>query len=230
MKLPTEKSKITTNPFEFTILLYGEPKIGKSEACARIPDALFIPTEAGLKNLSVYKTDLVKTWKEFGDIALKIEEENHPFKTIVIDTIDGMYRLCADHICNQWGWKHESEPDNYGQSYALIKQEFMRVLNKLASLPTGLVLVGHSRIKEMKNRVGKKYNKVSLAFSEKVEEEIAAFVDISLYCCIENIDDKKLRIVHSLTSDNYFAGGRSNMFEDGSLLSDLFNQKKGGKK
>lgn len=228
MLLPTEKSKKVTDPSRFTILLYGEPKIGKSEACSRIPDALFIQTEAGLKNLEVYKTPLVETWEQFLDIAKEVSEGNHPYKTIVIDTLDGMYQLCAKSVCRKNGWEHESDLD-YGKGYARVKMELMRVLNKLAALPTGLILVGHSKMKEVKTKRGN-FDKVTLAFSNSIEEAIVAFVDIGLYCCIETEEDVKERRVHSLPHDDYFAGGRVDLFKDGMLLSDLFKPKKEVKK
>jgi hypothetical protein len=227
--LPTEKSKKRTNPFDYTILIYGEPKIGKSEACSRIPDALFLQTEAGLKNLSVYSTPLIETWDDFLKLAAEISTGNHPYKTIVVDTIDGMYQLCARHICKKNGWEHESDLD-YGKGYARVRMELMRVLHKLAALPTGLVLVGHSKEKEVKTRTGT-FDRITLCFSGSIEEAITAFVDIALYCRIENVDDVKKRIVRSVYSNDYFAGGRVNFFDDGMLLSDLFTQKKdGGKK
>jgi hypothetical protein len=229
MTLPTEKSKKKLSPFEYTILLYGEPKIGKSEACSRIPDALFIQTEAGLKNLDVYKTPLVETWDDFKKICKEVEEGKHNFKTIIIDTIDGLYQLCARHISKQHGWADESDPE-FGKGYLKVKLELMRVLNKLSALPTGLVLVGHSKEKEVRTRTGT-FDRITLCFSASIEEAITAFVDVALFCHVENIDDEKKRVVRSICSNEYFAGGRINFFEDGMLLEDLFKQtKKGGSK
>jgi hypothetical protein len=221
--LPTKKSEKKTNPFEYTILLYGEPKIGKSEACSRIPGALFIPTEAGLKNLSVFSTPLVESWDDFLSIAKEIAEGKHQFKTIIIDTIDGMYQLCAKHICQKNGWDHESDLD-YGKGYARVRLELMRVLHKLAALSTGLVLVGHSKEKEVKTRTGN-FDRVTLCFSGSIEEAITAFVDIALYARIEDREDKKERVVRSVYSNDYFAGGRVDFFKDGMLLENLFKEK-----
>lgn len=228
MTLPTEKSKKKTSPFEYTILLYGEPKIGKSEACSRIPDALFMQTEDGLKNLEVYKTPLIESWDEFRKIAGEIAAGNHKFKTIIIDTIDGMYDLCARDVCKKNGWEHESDLD-WGRGYFRVRGELMRVLKKLATLPTGLVLVGHSKEKEVKTRTGT-FDKTTLCFSRSIEEAIVAKVDIGLYCRVETINDEKIRVVRSRHTDEYFAGGRIDFFEDGMLLEDLFKTKKGGSK
>jgi hypothetical protein len=226
--LPTTKQQKSSNPFDYTILLYGDPKIGKSEACSRIPDALFIQTEAGIKNLSVFATPLIGSWSEFLEIAREVAEGNHSFKTIIVDTIDGMYNLCARHICEQNGWKHESDLD-YGKGYARVRIELMRVLNKLAGLPTGLVLVGHAKEREVKTKTGN-FDRVTLCFSGSIEEAITAFVDVALYARVETHEGEKSRVVRTLHSDDYFAGGRIDFFKDGMLLEDLFKPIKGGKK
>lgn len=225
--LPTEKTKKKTSPFDYITLVYGEPKIGKSEACSRIPNALFIPTEPGIKNLSVYATDMPTTWVEFMNIAKELKDGKHNFETIIIDTIDGMYQLCAEHICKLNGWGHESDLD-YGKGYARVKLELMRVLKKLAALPVGLVLVGHSKEKEVKTRTGT-FDRVTLCFSGSIEEAITAFVDIALYCHVEDVDDKKVRLVRSIGTNEYFAGGRIHFYEDGMLLENLFKTKGGSK-
>jgi hypothetical protein len=227
--LPTSKSKKETNPSKFTILLYGEPKIGKSEACARIENALFIQTEAGLKNLEVYTTGLLTTWEDFKKVGLELVTKEHSYETVIIDTIDGLYQLCAKYICKQNGWKHESEPD-FGKAYALIKLELMRTLHVLSSQPFGLVLVGHAKTKELKTKVGKAYDKVTLNFSNTIEEAITSFVDIALYAMIERDVDNEcdVRVVKSLSNPDYFAGGRVDLFENNMLLSDLFATKKEG--
>jgi hypothetical protein len=227
MTLPTEKSKKSKNPFDYTILLYGEPKIGKSEACSRIPEALFIQTEAGLKNLEVYKTPLIETWEEFLKVAGEVAEGNHNYKTIIIDTVDGMFQLCAKYMCKKNGWEHVSDLD-WGKGYLRVKEELMRVLSKLSALPTGLVLVGHSKEKEVKTRTGT-FDRVTLCFSPSIEEGVAHFVDIALYCRVENRDDEKIRVVRSVHTEEYLAGGRINFFDDGMLLEDLFKPTKGGK-
>jgi hypothetical protein len=118
---------------------------------------------------------------------------------------------------------------DYGKGYARVRIEMMRVLNKLSALPTGLVLVGHAKEKEVKTRTGN-FDRITLCFSGSIEEAVTAFVDIGLYCRVEESEEGKKRVVRSVYSNEYFAGGRVNFFEDGMLLENLFKTKtKGGK-
>ena len=88
--LPTQKSKPQFSMSNLSMLLYGAPKIGKSTFCSRAEDALFIATEPGLNHLETYNVR-VNSWREFLEVMALIAKGNHPFKTIVIDTVD---KLC----------------------------------------------------------------------------------------------------------------------------------------
>ncbi len=66
------------------------------------------------------------------------------FRTIIIDTIDNAYKFCTDHIVKKYKIEHESDL-GYGKGYALVNNEFQRVLTKLAFLPYGLFLISHAK-------------------------------------------------------------------------------------
>ena len=62
--------------------------------------------------------------------------------------------MCAEHVCQKFKIEHESDL-GFGKGYALINNEFYRVLNKLSLLPHGLILISHSQEKELETRTGK---------------------------------------------------------------------------
>ena len=74
----------------------------------------------------------------------RIAEGGHPFKTIIIDTIDNAYKFCTDYVLKKAGKEHESDLA-YGKGYAIVNNEFQRVLTKLAFLPYGLFLISHAK-------------------------------------------------------------------------------------
>src|SRR5690606_38728108 len=91
--LPTEKRKPKQRLEDFSILLYGSPKIGKSTFCSQMDHPLFLATEPGLEALEVYEVK-VPDWKTFLQACAEISQGNHPFKTIVIDTVDNLWKAC----------------------------------------------------------------------------------------------------------------------------------------
>ncbi len=60
---------------------------------------------------------------------------DHNFKTLVIDTVDNAFKMCSDYVCAKHGIEYEGDM-GHGKGWALVKNEWHRVLTRLASLPT----------------------------------------------------------------------------------------------
>src|SRR5262245_9223496 len=97
MLLPTQKTPPKRNLQDLTILTYGKQKCGKSEFCSHADGALFLATEAGLNSLEVHQIPIT-TWEELTEAMKEILEGKHPFKMIIIDTVDNAYRMCSEYI------------------------------------------------------------------------------------------------------------------------------------
>ncbi|MCB2141438.1 ATP-binding protein [bacterium] len=210
MPLPTAKTPPKRSLSDVSILLYGPSKIGKSTFASQAPDAIFLATEPGLNALEVYQQP-IRNWGEFLEICAELAKGEHPFKTVVIDTIDILYRLCADHICQKRGLEHESD-GSHGKIYGLIKNEIYRVLTKLAHLPYGLILISHSQDRDLETRTGTVTRTVP-TLSESFRQIVIGLVDLILYCDVqvEQAEDgtrKYRRVVRTKPSPNYDAGDR----------------------
>src|SRR5688572_1396911 len=95
--LPTEKRQPKQRLEEYTMLLYGHPKIGKSTFCSQMDMPLFLATEPGLEAMSVYEIK-VPDWVTFLEACGEISRGNHDFRTIVIDTVDNLWKSCSEYI------------------------------------------------------------------------------------------------------------------------------------
>jgi len=209
--LPTQKTPPKPNLNDLTVLVYGPSKIGKSTWCSHADGALFLATEAGLNNLDVYQVPIA-TWDELLAACKEIAEGKHAFKTVIIDTVDNAYRMCAEHICQKFKIEHESDL-GYGKGYALINNEFYRVLNKLALLPYGLFLISHSQEKEIETRTGK-LTRVVPTLPDKARKIVLGMVDIILFCDLEpttGADGKPAhrRVIRTKPNTSYEAGDRT---------------------
>ncbi len=209
--LPTAKTKPKQSLSDLTALIYGPSKIGKTTWCSHAPEALFLATEPGLNSLDTYQIP-IKTWDDFLNACAEIAEGKHSFKTIIIDTADNAYKLCAEYVCAKHKIDHESDL-GYGKGYALINNEFQRVLNKLAFLPYGLFIVSHSQDKEIETRTGK-YIKMVPTLPDKARKIVIGLVDIIAFCDLEattNGDGKTVyrRVMRTKPSPFYDAGDRT---------------------
>lgn len=183
MKLPTEKTPAKLSLVDLTVLVYGPTKIGKSTWCSKADNALFLSTEPGLNSLEVFNVP-IRSWDELLAACGAIAEGDHDYKTIVIDTVDNAYKMCAEYVCRKFKVEHEADL-SYGKGFALVNNEFQRVLNKLAFLSYGLFLVSHSQDIEIETRTGK-YNKTVPTLPEKARKIVLGLVDMVLYCDIDS--------------------------------------------
>jgi hypothetical protein len=209
--LPTTKTPPKTSLADLTVLVYGPTKIGKSTWCSRAEGALFLATESGLNNLEVFQAPIAN-WEQLLAACGEIAAGNHPFKTIVIDTVDNAFRMCADYVCAKHKVEHESDLA-YGKGYALVTNEFYRVLNKLALLPYGLFLVSHSTEREFETRTGK-VTRIVPTLPDKARKIVLGMVDMILFCDLDaapGADGKQVvrRVIRTKPATAYEAGDRT---------------------
>jgi hypothetical protein len=217
MKLPTEKTEPSTDPMQYSILLYGPTKVGKTTFASHADGALFLCTEPGTTALSVYKIDIA-TWEDLLRACKLVVDGGHSFKTIVIDTVDNAYMMCASHICAANGWTHPSDGD-YGKGFAAVNNEFRRFLLKLAGLPYGLVLISHSQEKEVKPKTGGTYNRITTTLPGGAAKIVIGLCDMVLLCEVRHKRDDAgnvtySRIMRTKPTPIYDAGDRTGKLPD----------------
>ena len=210
--LPTEKTPPRMSLSDLTVLVHGPAKIGKSTLCSLAPDALFLATEAGLNALEVYKI-AIKDWSEFLAACREVKDDKHEFKTVVVDTLDNLYRMCSEHVCAKHKIQHESDL-GYGKGFALVNNEFYRALNKLSLLPYGLFLISHSQEKEIETLTGK-HTRIVPSLPDKARRMVLGMVDVILYCDVDTVVDPdgkaatERRVMRTKPTESYEAGDRT---------------------
>src|SRR5215831_538415 len=182
--LPTTRTPRKPNLADLSVLAYGPNKYGKTAAFAKVDGALFLATEGGLNHVEVYQVP-IGSWEDLLLACKEIAEGKHAFKTIVIDTVDNAYRMCCEYVCQKFKVDHESDL-SFGKGYALVNNEFYRVLNKLALLPYGLFLISHSQEKEVETRTGK-ITRIVPTMPDKARKIVLGMVDIILFCDLEPV-------------------------------------------
>jgi len=185
--------------------------VHNSTLCSQADGALFLATEPGLNALDVYQVP-IQSWEELRNACKEISEGNHPFKTVIIDTIDNAYKFCTEYILAKFKVEHESDL-GYGKGYALVNNEFQRVLTKLAFLPYGLFLISHAKEIEVDSRTGK-YMRVVPTLPDKARKIVLGMADMVLFCDLEvvtgdNGEQSMRRVIRTKPSLYYEAGDRT---------------------
>jgi hypothetical protein len=194
-----------------TILAYGAPKIGKSTFASRFPETIFFECEPGLNQLEVFKVPTY-SWDNFLAACKLVAAGGHRFKTVVIDTVDNAFKFCSDHVNAKHSLEYEGDLA-HGKGWALVKNEWHRVLTRLASLPYGLVLVSHAVDKTIETRTGE-YTKTQPSLPDRARGVVLGLVDMILYC--DTISRKDAagnvmveRIIRTKPHPTYEAGDRT---------------------
>lgn len=214
--LPTEKTRPATDLSAFNILLWGPPKIGKSEFASRFPGVLMLAFEPGLSSIPCYKVD-VDSWPTFLAVCAELAEKKHGFRHVCIDTLDVAHAYCRAHVLEKLGVQHESDVA-YGKAYGLIQNEFGRVLGKLGHLGLGLIMTSHSTVIEIPTRTGTIQRSVP-TLPEKARKLVVGMCDLSLFADLEatvGADGKpdQRRVIRTKPHLAYEAGDRTARLPD----------------
>lgn len=228
--LPTTKTEIKKSFEDFTILLYGAPKTGKSTLASQFEKPLFLATEAGLNSLSTYNVE-IDNWEKFLTVCAEIASGNHDFKTIVIDTIDNLFSMCSFYICTKNKIQHESELD-WGKGWKLVEEEFARAITKLSLLPYGLLMISHAEQDEIKTRTGT-ITKWRPTMPKQARKRVIPMCDFIFFVTIENKPTGEERFIRTKPSENWEAGDRTGklpatMELSYNAISNEFNKTFGG--
>lgn len=176
LSLPTEVNKPSDKLADYSVLIYGAKKIGKTSLCARFDDAFFMACEPGTKGLKVF-TRPVRNWEEFiGYVELL--EKDKGFHTVIVDTIDLAYEYAFDFVCRQKMIGHPSEEDDFGATWKQITETFRNGILRLIMLNKGVIFTSHDVEKEIELRDGSKMHRVQPTMSKSAMSVVEALVDI----------------------------------------------------
>jgi len=176
LSLPTEVNEPSDNIADYSVLIYGAKKIGKTSLCARFPNTFFMACEPGTKGLKVF-TRPVRNWEEFLGYVDLLEKDKR-FRTVVVDTIDLAYEYAFDYICRKKMIGHPSEEDDFGATWKEITAEFRKGVLRLIMMNKGVVFTSHDVEKEIELRDGTKIDRVQPTMAKSAMSVVEALVDI----------------------------------------------------
>jgi hypothetical protein len=217
--LPTKRTPPVTDLGAFKTLIYGATKAGKTTLASQYPSTVFLATEPGCKALSTYSVT-VDSWSDFLAASKELAAGGHGFQTVVIDTIDLLWKYCHESVLRSMGL--DMEPGNdFGRTGTRIKSEFHRELAKLAGLPMGLVIISHDTEREIKPKGRMEgYTLISPSLSSAPRGIVMGMMDLIFYLeAIPEIIEGKLtgrlrRQLRTKPGNGYDAGDRTGRLPD----------------
>jgi hypothetical protein len=129
-------------------LIYGIPKIGKTELASEFPNPIFVQTEEGQNSTKEIATfGLLKSFPQVCQALEELRCEPHDFKTVVLDGLDKLEPLVWKYTCEANKWKDIEDP-GYGKGYAAADytwRELIELMNAIRDERNmNVVYIAHS--------------------------------------------------------------------------------------
>jgi hypothetical protein len=176
--LPTAPSTPSSSIGDYSMLLFGDKKVGKTTLASLFPAAYFLMTEPGAKALSVYQTPVTE-WSTFQS-AIRALTHDTRFRTVVVDTVDLAFKQCERAVCRRMGIDHPSEED-WGKGWAGVRDEFTTTMQQLLLLDKGIIFISHATEREISTRSGQRYDRIQPTMPNQARDIIEGLVDIWAY-------------------------------------------------
>lgn len=202
IELPKEKTKPKDQLEQYLQLYFGLVKIGKSAIAAEFPDALFLATEPGHDALEIFKID-INEWSDFDKVLAKLQDGNHGFKTIVIDTVDNAFKLCKKAIESEKKIEHLSDA-GWGKGYDLVDTKFQTVINEFTKLGLGIIFISHLDYKEILKPSGDSYTLSHTTMDKRCAKFINGLVSLIFFFTMEG----NKRVIYTQPQAEVHAGCR----------------------
>ena len=207
-----EPSKISRDLKGKFILIYGQPKTGKSTFGSQLPRALFMNFEQGTNALAGIKSMPIMKWTDAKKVLSELRQPKarEVYDSIVVDTASIAWQLCEKYICQREGVDSIREV-SWGQGWTMLKTEFSEFWREITLLGFGILFIAHSKEKptEMRDEEGNALSAVCPDLPNQAYTIINSIVDIIGYLQVQmNPDGTSERYLYTRSTPTIFAGSR----------------------
>lgn len=199
-RTPVKKTprRRTTPPV--SMLMYGQPGVGKTSFAANFPDPVFLvdPGEyQGIQDLVATKQceepSDIRICTSFPETINEIDNVTGLHKTLVIDSLTGIQHQCFSHCCEQDYLDNTGNPDwssrgfySYQQGPATAATRywepvFINSLILAAAAGMNVILLAHSEIKPFDDPVSGAYDRYQPFLHKQIWQYTKRWVSLVLF-------------------------------------------------
>jgi len=166
------------------IVIAGVDGIGKSTFAAQSPAPIFLSPEDGTAHLDVTRFPQPQAWDDIMAAIGVLYEQEHAFKTLVLDSADWAERMARDAVCREHDVAGiESLP--YGKGWTFSQEKFNRLLmafDALYSKGMNIIVICHLEIKTFNDPEREPYDRYTLKLDKRTAPLLREWCDYHLHC------------------------------------------------
>lgn len=172
------------------ILIAGVGGVGKTTFAASAPSPIFLSPEGGDDNFDVARFPAPETWGHVLEAVRLLAEERHNYKTLVIDTLDGLEPLVWRSVVERDSKARSIEDvgGGYGKGYTAAVDEWRMLLaslERLRAVGMTIVMLAHVAVKAYKNPLGPDYDRFVMKLDSKAAAVFHEWSDLHLFAQFE---------------------------------------------
>lgn len=169
-------------------LIYGPAGVGKTTFGASAPKPIFLPIEDGLGLIEVDSFPKPTSYLEVREALDELINQEHDYRTLVVDSLDWLEPLIWMHTCEQNKWSSIEQP-GYGRGYVeALKywREFLDRVNYLRDTKRmATVLIAHSAVRKFEAPDADAYDRYIIKLQAKASDLVAEHSDAIFFATMK---------------------------------------------
>jgi len=168
------------------VLIYGPHGLGKTVFGSTFENPILIRAEDGAGNVDIPTfPKLIESVSELSDACQTLYQEDHPFKSVILDSLDWLEPVIWAATCARLGFTSIEAP-GYGKGYLEADTEWREVMGCLDALRLdkgmNVVLIAHSEVKRYDSPDTDPYDRYGIKLHKRAFGLWQEWADMVLFC------------------------------------------------
>jgi len=172
------------------MIIYGEAGIGKTTFAVSAPAPIVIQTEDGLGVLDAPRFPIATSFEDVLESLQSLAEEDHTFKTVVVDSLDWLEPLIWAATCKRLGVSSIEAP-GYGRGYVETCTEWRKFFAYVTALRDEkdmlIIMTAHSVIQHVEDPIHPAYDMHALKLHKRASAIAEEYSDIIGFASLKTL-------------------------------------------
>ncbi len=203
MAISLDSIRTTSDTKPPRILIYSTHGVGKTTFGAHAPSPIFLQTEDGEGSLNLATFGLLKTYTDIIEALDVLILQDHPYKSVIVDSADHLEPLVWQAVCDAHGWESIESP-GFGKGYVEADAFWRVLLDRLDILRNQknmvVIITAHAKIEKFESPEHDAYDHFDIKLHKRANGLLQELVDVILFATHK---------VHVVTEDSGFNKKRS---------------------